>query len=393
MQVKKFTGKSLPEAIRKAKEQYGDDIILLESKEVPNRNNGSKEKVVEVTLSVNENDRKVKSWKPPVLEQETSAPAREMKKQAKGDEFNQVINNILSKRNGQFSQEKKILEELAELRQQINALQTQGARGKDELPAPYAQIQKELTDKGFDEALAETFMGRAYRMLEKKAPPSRKEIITAVQSEMKRRLQPYEFHPDSEGKKQRVVLILGGSGSGKTTSAMKLAAHPEIYGKNDTAFISTDIYGPSEALKAFSKMTGTPVVEAQRKDEFHAALEKFSDKEVVLVDTPGKSPFAPNYLDDLEAYINQIKPTDIFLTLGMNSDIKDLFLSSSIYLLLKPTGLILTKFDETSQPGKLFSIIEEIELPVACMCEGKRIFIDIVPGNADYVFNKIFETE
>ena len=60
-------------------------------------------------------------------------------------------------------------------------------------------------------------------------------------------------------------------------------------------------------------------------------------------------------------------------------------------MLLKPNGLILTKFDETSQPAKVFPIIKELNLPIAAMCEGKRIFIDIKPAHVNFVLNRVFD--
>ncbi len=76
----------------------------------------------------------------------------------------------------------------------------------------------------------------------------------------------------------------------------------------------------------------------------------------------------------------------------MNIDLKDMYLSSALYMLLKPAGIILTKFDETAQPGKVFSIAAELSLPIAAVADGKRIFIDMHLPNADYAVTKLFES-
>jgi len=186
------------------------------------------------------------------------------------------------------------------------------------------------------------------------------------------------------------VLLVGATGVGKTTSAMKLAAHQDIFGKREVLIVSTDLYGPSEALKAFTKMNGTTVLEKKRVDELKDVMETVSD-EIVLVDTPGQSPFAPNYLSRLEEYMKAVKPNDVFLVLSMNSDLKDLYLSAALYMLLKPSAIVLTKFDETAQPGKVFSILNELNIPIAAFGDGKRIFIDTQLPQADYVLDKIFE--
>ena len=95
----------------------------------------------------------------------------------------------------------------------------------------------------------------------------------------------------------------------------------------------------------------------------------------------------------MENFIKKLKPTDIFLVLSVGSDLKDLVLLCANYLLLKPTGIAFTKFDETTQPGKVFSILDVISLPVACFGDGKRIFIDLEKGNPQYMYDKIFESK
>ena len=120
--------------------------------------------------------------------------------------------------------------------------------------------------------------------------------------------------------------------------------------------------------------------------------EELEEMEVILVDTPGRSPYAANHLNELERYLKLVDPTDTFLVLGMSTDTRDLFLACGLYMLLKPTGLIFTKFDETTQPGKIFSVLEEINLPVVCLSEGERVFMDAMVANMDFVFNKVFET-
>ena len=240
--------------------------------------------------------------------------------------------------------------------------------------------------------MANTLIKRAYQVTPSGRKAGKKEIITLIKKELSQLFRPYDFKKIALKKKKKVVLLVGATGVGKTTTAMKLAAHQKIYGQKDVAIVSTDLYGPSEALKAFSKMNGTRVFEKKQIEELEQLIQSLSD-EVIIVDTPGQSPFAPNYLTNLEAYIKAVKPTDIFLVLPMSSDIKDLYMSTALYMLLKPTGIVLTKFDETAQPGKVFSIINELNLPVVAFCEGKRIFIDIAMPQVDYVLNKVFEAD
>jgi len=172
---------------------------------------------------------------------------------------------------------------------------------------------------------------------------------------------------------------------------MKLAAHPKILANREVAIISTDPYGPSEALKAFSKMSGVTVIEKKRNDELSALLQKLKDYDTVIVDVAGNSPFAPNFVKKMEEYQKIVNPDEIFFVAALNTDLDDLFSAASVYMLLKPTGLLLTKMDESMRIGKFFTLMEELELPVVAFGDGKRIFIDIALPEESYIFEKVFE--
>lgn len=393
MQVKTIIGESLPDALVKAKQQYGNDIILLESKELKGKNGKAGKKLVQVSISVEEENRNVRPWTPPSIKVEREKKVETVKPDNGQNDFNNAISDILNRRTKEMDQEKKILEELAALRQEITQLQQKKDATKDAfLPEMFTQFKTLLMEKGVNDKLADYFIKRVYRLLSSEKKVNPRDVLDGLKAEMNRLFDPYTFANGNEPAKQKIILLLGATGVGKSTTAMKIAAHPDLFGKKDAVIISTDPYGPSEALKAFSKMNGTTVFEARNSDEIMVALEKFSSKEVIIVDTPGQSPFAPNHLSKLEEYVKAFKPTDIFLVLSMNTDLKDLFLSCALYLLLKPTGIAFTKFDETTQPGKVFSILEELNLPVVCYGEGKRIFIDVAAPSIDYMFDKIFET-
>ncbi len=396
MKVKTFTGNSLSEAIVKAKQEFGSNIILLESKQIPASRTKTGTKLSQITVSVDPEQpvpqKHVEAWAPPRLEQQKTQPQSSKSQPKQNDDFNKVIHDILSRKPKEKDQENKILEELALLKEQISQLQTKSdIEPADSLPQFYIEVRNEMMDKGMQQKLADRLIRRAYALTENGPSAGKQEVIKSVILELKNMLKKYNFKRTASKKRNRVVLMVGGTGSGKTTSAMKLAAHQEIFGKKDVLVVSTDLYGPSEALKAFSKMNGTEILEKKRVDELEQ-LMKTARQEVIIVDTPGQSPFSPNYLSKLEEYVKVVKPSDVFLVLPMTSDLKDMYLSAALYMLLKPAAIIITKFDETAQPGKFFSIIDELKLPVAAIADGKRIFIDLQMPNADYAIQKLFDT-
>ncbi len=388
MNVKYYTGRSLAEAIGRAKRDYGSDIILLDSKEIRNEMDGST--LVQVSISVDEKKSRVKNWRPPKVD--TPSPRQNARKEVETKEdFNQVISNILARRPKTLNQEKQILEELAALKEQLNQLTLKTTDEVGKLPEHFERIQKLLIKKGFKTSMAEALAKKAYYFSPGGAQASEAEIIHAIKNELRSKIKWYDLDQITETSERQVIMLVGPTGVGKTTMVMKLAAHPKLLAQKEVAIISTDPYGPSEALKAFSKMSGVPVIEKKREDELSEVMHRLNGYEVILVDVAGSSPFAPNFIKKMEEYVKIVKPNHIFLVAAMNTDMEDFFASASLYLLLKPSGLILTKFDETNRWGKFFTLMEELELPVVAFGEGKRIFIDIVLPNENYLFNKIFE--
>ena len=393
MKVRKYKAESLPKAIQSAKKELGEDIVLLESKEVRNKANWNSKKMVEISVAVYEKaaekKKTINQWSPPTINTKNMADTAYNKEKG---EFDKVLTNILSQKPKDHDDEKLILKEIADLRKELKQLSRKSldVSGKN-FPEPYMKVFNILEERGVDKDLAATFVQRSYLMHNGQHEVPEASILNGVKGEMEQVFTPFDFSKNSKPKKQEVILLLGSTGVGKSTTSMKLATHKDLYGRKKVGIISTDPYGPTTALRSFEKITGISVVEAKTFEEIKLALETLQDKDVVIVDTPGSSPFAPNHLEKLEKYIDATNPTDLFLVLSMTTDTRDLFLSCGTYLLLKPTGIIFTKFDETTQPGKVLSISEELELPAVCFCEGERIFIDVSTGNIDYLYKKIFE--
>jgi len=442
MKIKKYRADTLPKAIQLAKIELGEDIVLLESKQFRDRSDwtGGK-KSVEIAVAVNEEkqqqSQRIKSWNPPKIN--TRNIASQAYKKTQGtlgtepqkpiqssfgpesfqagqqgftppiypspqsdlnkttgrktkENFDQVLTNILSKRPQEYHDEKLILKEIAELKKEIKQLNRKNTdTGNFTFPDDYEKVFNLLEERGVEKNIASMLVQRSYFLTGGTEESDYKTVVNSVKTEMGKIFKSYNFSANNKNKRQQIILLLGSTGVGKSTTTMKLATHKDLYGQKKVGIISTDPYGPTTALRSFENITGIPVVEARAFEEIKHAMETLQDREVIIVDTPGSSPFAPNHLEKLERYVDTVEPTDIFLVLSMSTDTRDLFLSCGTYLLLKPTGIIFTKFDETTQPGKVYSIIDELELPAVCFCEGERIFIDVAAGRQEFLSKKIFE--
>lgn len=191
-------------------------------------------------------------------------------------------------------------------------------------------------------------------------------------------------------KEQRIIAVVGTPGAGKTTSLMKLALHPVMSQLDAVGILSLDNYriGATEPLKTFSRLTHIPVVTDTGSEDIKTILRTWNDKQVILVDTPGRSPFFPGYIKELNSTMKLIRPSDILLVVNMDSDLEDTYLSAGLYSTLNLTGLIGTKFDETRRPGKIVSLSKSLNLPVVYTTADQGI-----PSQEDHYKMDLFNQE
>ncbi len=399
MQVKKYIGTTLQQALQMAKEELGEDLILLESREVKGGTKyPGRKRLVEVTVGIDDASPEVKPWSPPGLGRKKGrppSPSAEVpetppaQEPPSPNEFSQLVAQILDRKRQDIDKEKRILEEIARLREEINKIARQQEEGEDEkVPPRFQRLSHFLQDSGLSAELTEKWLEEIRNSLGKEKEWRDSDLVGQVKQKMRPLFRAWKA-PKVSG--QRRILLLGSTGSGKTTTAMKLAAAPEFFGGKKVGIVSTDSFGIPEPLKIFTRLTQIRVEEARNLDALPLALDALKNCEVVIVDSPGRSPFAPDHLNSLEAYIQRVQPTDIFLVLSMTTGERDLLLACGFYMLMKPNGIVFTKFDETSQPAKVFSVLQEVHLPVVGFCNGTGVFSDIHPPELDFLFEQIFD--
>src|SRR5690606_15288896 len=91
-----------------------------------------------------------------------------------------------------------------------------------------------------------------------------------------------------------IVALVGPTGSGKTTTAAKLALSPHAFGSRKVGLITLDPFrvGGVEQLRTYADIAGLPLEVIYNAREIPAALARLSRCEVIVVDTPGRGPRA-----------------------------------------------------------------------------------------------------
>ena len=199
-----------------------------------------------------------------------------------------------------------------------------------------------------------------------------------------------------------VVMIVGVNGTGKTTTAGKLANQLKQEGlKPMLAACDTFRAAAVEQLSIWGERTGVPVVKqksgsdpsAVAFDALDAAVAR--DIDVLLMDTAGRMHTKVNLMEELKKIHRVINkkmpeaPHEVFLVLDASTGQNALSQAKLFKEGIGLTGLILTKLDGTAKGGIIAAICDELQVPVRYIGIGERID-DLRPFDAEEFTNALF---
>jgi flagellar biosynthesis protein FlhF len=192
-------------------------------------------------------------------------------------------------------------------------------------------------------------------------------------------------------KEQRIKALIGPTGVGKTTTLAKLAAHYSIEKKMKVGMITTDTYriAAVEQLKIYAKIMGIPIRVAPVKETFLRSLADFAEKEIILVDTPGRNHNDDRGLNELKAILPSGVETVLLLSPAAGRE--HLLETATRFGIFNYDRLILTKVDECSHFGSMYEILDGIGKPVSHVTTGQNVPRDIEKASPERLAKLIFQ--
>lgn len=177
----------------------------------------------------------------------------------------------------------------------------------------------------------------------------------------------------------KVVAFVGPTGVGKTTTIAKIAAHHSLIENARVALVTQDTYriAAVEQIKTYGDIMGIPVDVAYTPAEMEAIIEAHRDKDLVLVDTTGRSPKNTKMLYELRRALEAAQPEEIHLVMAANVKLQDALDIVDSYRVVGFDKLIFTKLDETNLLGGILSVIQRSGCPVSYVTTGQNVPEDI----------------
>ena len=380
MTINKFQGRTEEEAIEKAKQEFGENAVIMNVKEVKPKGvfRAFKNSTYEVTAAMEEKEQFVNPKRAlqntKKLHDSINLSADEKieipKPDAKPD-FRELMQESTVVQQMPKQEEKKIEQRLDDLSNRLEeslARTPMGEKKSEETSAKEKPASEEfhfvriLYSTLLKNEVHEKYVNQILDEIEKFIRPGNSVdmILSNVYQKLILRFgQPKTI--DLSGNKPKVLFFVGPTGVGKTTTIAKIASKYKVEYEKKVAFITADTYriAATEQLQVYANILDAPMSIVYTQDEMNDAIAKFADYDLVFVDTAGfshKNEKQRNDMKTLLGGVNEEYNKEVYLVLSATTKYADLLDIVDSYREIADYKLIFTKRDETTTYGNLLNI-------------------------------------
>ena len=177
------------------------------------------------------------------------------------------------------------------------------------------------------------------------------------------------------------MMLVGLQGSGKTTSAAKIAKHIEKVNKKKIMMVSLDVYRPAaqEQLKLLGEQNNIltlPIVEGQQPlDICRRALSaaNLNGSEVIIFDTAGRTQIDLQMMSEIKQIEQTINPSETLLVADSLTGQVAANVAKEFKSTVNLTGIVLTRSDGDGRGGAALSMKYVSQVPIKFLGVGEKI--------------------
>ncbi|WP_209122368.1 flagellar biosynthesis protein FlhF [Alkalihalobacillus sp. BA299] len=384
MKIKKFIAPSMPEAMKKIREELGHDAVILNSREIVSGGflGFFTKKNIEVIAAID---------RTPTIKRPTP-------KKQQMNEGRMELPGVLQQKKQMVTQEhsqEKLIKEIEHLKTLVTSIATNEVNPEREYPEPFQTINNLLEDQEVAKQLRLQTMKHLLRKWYEKdqVETKKEEVIEWLKAYLLDSIRDIPMGGITFTK--RFVNIVGPTGVGKTTTIAKLAAHSVLKKHKKVALITTDTYriAAVEQLKTYAKILNIPLEVAYSIEDFKKAKDQFSKYDLVLVDSAGRNFRNPLYVEELQNVIDFTDEVETYLVLALTSKYRDMEAIYEKFSLIHIDKVIFTKKDETSYYGSMLTFVQKNKVGIAYITDGQNVPDDITEGSGQAIVNSIVEVK
>ena len=408
MQVKRFEGVDMQEVLRLVKHELGPQAVILSTRHIK-KGKGAfgmfGRPIVEVTAAV---DREEES--PPVVRPQTGRrPVPMVPVETNAHDATDLV-RALDPLQRDMDQVKELLEQLAtkeryapqvnfpSLEREMTAIKRliEHLVGKQQdtsgplFPSTIMPYYQRVLGCGLEELLARRVAEKVQNSLTKDKLEDERYVRGYFANTLVKTIPvsgPLRLLPGQ----LTAVALVGPTGVGKTTTIAKLAAHYTLGEKKKVALLTIDTYriAAVEQLRTFAKIIGLSLDVVLTPSELNRALAQHRDKDLVLIDTAGRSQRDALQMAELRSFFPEDKSVTVHLVLSATASWSNLLETVERFKGLAPESVVFTKLDETNAFGTLLGTALRGQLPLSYFTTGQRVPEDIEVATPERVVDLI----
>lgn len=402
MVIKKYIVNSMNEAMTRIRYELGNDAVIVSQRKVKRKGfiGFFSKKVIEVTAAVDNTNKNTDidvEESLEVLRKVMDFDKRKLKgENARSDSREKVIFN-------QGNKEESI-HKLKERESKAKVMEEKDEESNLNLVREMCEMKKMLKDLAESNFYEGNKKSNLYYTLNNY--DLNDEVIEEIENRIKLEKKDIDdteklrnvmgsMFETTENINDGVIVLVGPTGVGKTTTIAKLAGRLSLIEKKKVGLITVDTYriGAVEQLKTYADIMNIPFKVVFSIKEMETTIESMKDCDVVLVDTTGRSSKNTMQISELRAYINKTNSDNIHLVLSAttkNSDVKSIVEG---YYILNYNKVIITKLDETTTYGSIINILCNAGKPLSYVTTGQNVPDDIKEIDSEEVLNLVLGVE
>lgn len=382
MKIRRYLGSNMQEAILKVKMDLGNDALILNTRKV--RKKGLlklfSKPMVEVLAAIDD-----------------IPPSRREKEQEPGE--GKAGNNRPQNHSGDSRSDKE--GEIAKLESKVNNMQTMLQRVYEQLlekngkglklrsdnanayPKIFELLSSNLIRNEVDAEVAERIISTACEKAGRiESVNEAASVVCNIISGILGKPETLRLRDDG---KPTVVIFLGPTGVGKTTTLAKIAANYALNQKKRIGLITADTYriAAVEQLKTYAEILGLPITVIYSPNEIRDAINGYQDMDLILIDTAGRSYRNKPQFEELKMLVNAACADEVFLVLSAATSMLNCREILKHYSFLRQYKLIFTKIDEAPAFGIILNTKLLTGRSLSYLTTGQSVPDDIEMVNAD----------
>lgn len=421
MQVKVYEAQDMRSAIEKVKKELGPDALILSSRNIYKTKLGVLGKpwievIAAVDKSMKPEKENTKTKTRDIPSENATGPETPQKISGKNGTYQNIFEDILKKtqevsRNKEvLNHDGSLLDELKEMKQSFQGLAREISDIKGQwrkqlfYSSPVYNHQDPAlgnSEKNFADQLGQLGLGpetihvligmirKKSANFDKTTPENQHNILQKVVAEVIKTENPLATSWNG----QKRISFIGPTGVGKTTTIAKVAANFLLNGGKNVALATIDNYriAAAEQLKIYGQIMNVPVETAKSPQQLQNIFNRHQDKELILLDTAGRSPKDELSLKELAAFLDPTLKIENHLVVSATTRERDLNSIIRRFQNLELQGLVFTKLDECDLLGSILNVHLRVGYPVSFLTNGQKVPEDLLLPEAQQLARMILQ--